>query len=80
MNQRFHVYDAALAMVSALRAVLAQLSNGDRALADQVRRAASSLALNFIVHILCTTLRAVAARRWPSAPASGWRRATAGWG
>ena len=78
MKHRFHAYDAALAMVVALRPVLAQLAKGDRALADQVRRAASSVALNFIVHILCTTLRAVAARRWPSAPASGWRRAIAG--
>ena len=46
MNQRFHAYDAALAMVAALRPVLAQLSKGDRSLADQVRRAASSVALN----------------------------------
>jgi four helix bundle protein len=46
MTQRFQAYDAALAMVAALRPVLAQLLKGDRALADQVRRAASSVALN----------------------------------
>ena len=46
MNQRFQAYDAALAMVAALRPVLAQLAKGDRALTDQVRRAASSVALN----------------------------------
>ena len=46
MNQRFQAYDAALAMVAALRPALAQLVKGDRALADQMRRAASSVALN----------------------------------
>ena len=46
MTHRFHAYDAALAMVAALRPILAQLAKGDRALADQVRRAASSVALN----------------------------------
>ena len=46
MNQRFQAYDAALAMVAALRPVLEPLAKGDRALADQVRRAASSVALN----------------------------------
>ena len=46
MRQPFHVYDAALCLVSALRPVLEQLKKQDRALADQVRRAASSVALN----------------------------------
>ncbi|MEI6617289.1 MAG: four helix bundle protein, partial [Cyanobium sp. ELA507] len=39
-------YDAALAMVAALRPALARLTTRDRALADQVRRAASSVVLN----------------------------------
>ena len=46
MTKGFHAYDAALSMVAALRPVLAQLAKGDRALADQVRRAASSVVLN----------------------------------
>ena len=46
MTHRFQAYDAALGMVGALRPVLAQLAKGDRALADQVRRAGSSVALN----------------------------------
>jgi four helix bundle protein len=46
MRQTFHAYDAALAMVAALRPVLAELAKGDRALTDQVRRAASSVTLN----------------------------------
>ena len=46
MTHRFHTYDAALAMVAALRPVLAQLAKGDRALTDQIRRATSSVALN----------------------------------
>ena len=46
MTHRFHAYDAALGMVAALRPVMAQLSKCDRALTDQVRRAASSVALN----------------------------------
>ncbi len=43
MKQPFHVYDAALEVVSALRPVLEQLKMQDRALADQLRRAASSV-------------------------------------
>ncbi len=46
MAHAFHAYDAALGLVSALRPVLDQLKTQDRALADQVRRAASSVALN----------------------------------
>jgi len=46
MTHRFHTYDAALAMVAALRPVLAQLAKGDQALTDQLRRAAGSVALN----------------------------------
>ena len=46
MTQSFHAYDAALGLVSALRPVLEQLKTRDRALADQLRRAASSVALN----------------------------------
>ena len=46
MTQPFHVYDAALGLVSTLRPVLEQLPTRDRALADQLRRAASSVALN----------------------------------
>jgi len=80
MKQPFHVYDAALGLVSALRPVLDQVKAQDRALADQMRRAASSVALNFIAHLLCATLRAVASRRWPSAPAAGSPKATAGRG
>ena len=46
MAHAFHAYDAALGLVSALRPVLEQLKTQDRALADQLRRAASSVALN----------------------------------
>ena len=46
MNHPFHAYDAALGLVAALRPVLEQLKKGDRALSDQLRRAASSVALN----------------------------------
>ena len=46
MSHPFHVYGAALGLVSALRPVLGQLKKEDRALSDQLRRAASSVALN----------------------------------
>jgi four helix bundle protein len=46
MTNNFHAYDAALGMVHALRRVLVQLTKKDRALADQLRRAASSVARN----------------------------------
>ena len=46
MTQSFHAYDAALGLVTALRPVLEQLKMRDRALTDQLRRAASSVALN----------------------------------
>ena len=46
MSHPFHVYGAALDLVSALRPVLGQLKKSDRALADQLRRAASSVVLN----------------------------------
>ena len=46
MSHPFHVYGAALGLVSALRPVLGQLKKSDRALADQLRRATSSVVLN----------------------------------
>ena len=47
MNRnRFHAYDAALGLVIALRQEVERLSKYDRALADQLRRAASSVVLN----------------------------------
>jgi len=46
MTHSFHVYGAALALVSGLRPVLGQLRTKDRALTDQLKRAASSVALN----------------------------------
>ncbi len=46
MSHPFHVYGAALGLVSALGPVLGQLKTADRALADQLRRAASSVMLN----------------------------------
>jgi len=46
MSHPFHVYGAALGLVSALRSVLGELTKSDRALADQLRRAASSVVLN----------------------------------
>ena len=42
----FEVYEAALRMVRALGPLLVQLRRTDRALADQVRRAGSSVPLN----------------------------------
>ena len=46
MSHSFHVYGAALGLVSALRSVLGEVAKSDRALADQLRRAASSVVLN----------------------------------
>ncbi len=46
MSHPFHVYGAALGLVSALQSVLDGLMKSDRALADQLRRAASSVVLN----------------------------------
>ena len=46
MSHPFHVYGAALGLVSELRSVLGELATSDRALADQLRRAASSVVLN----------------------------------
>ena len=46
MSHPFHVYGAALGLVSALRPVLGELAKSDRNLADQLRRAASSVVLN----------------------------------
>jgi four helix bundle protein len=46
MTNSFHAYDAALALVSALKPVLEELAQKDRALTDQMRRAASSVVLN----------------------------------
>ena len=42
----FDVEEAAYELVAALRAVVARVKRGDRALADQLARAASSVALN----------------------------------
>ena len=46
MVHPFHVYGAALGLVAGLRPVLDGLMKSDRALADQLRRAASSVVLN----------------------------------
>lgn len=46
MSHPFHVYGAALGLVSELRSVLAELMKSDRSLADQLRRAATSVVLN----------------------------------
>jgi len=46
MSHPFHVYSAALGLVSALRPVLEALTKRDRALADQLRRAAASVTRN----------------------------------
>ena len=46
MSHPLHVYGAALGLVSALRPVLGELLKSDRSLADQLRRAASSVVLN----------------------------------
>ena len=46
MVHPFHVYGAALGVVAGLRPVLDGLMKSDRALADQLRRAASSVVLN----------------------------------
>lgn len=46
MSHPFHVDSAALGLVAALRPVLGQLKSADRALADQLQRAASSVVLN----------------------------------
>ena len=46
MSHPFHVYGVALGLVSALRSELEELAKADRSLADQLRRAASSVVLN----------------------------------
>ena len=46
MSHPFHVYGAALGLVSALRPTLEELVKSDRNLAYQLRRAASSVVLN----------------------------------
>lgn len=46
MSHPFHIYGAALGLVSALRSVLLELLKTDRSLADQMQRAASSVVLN----------------------------------
>ena len=46
MVHPFHVYGAALGVVAGLRPVLGELAKADRSLADQLRRAASSVVLN----------------------------------
>ena len=46
MSHPFHVYGAALGLVAGLRPVLGELAKADRSLADQMRRAASSVVLN----------------------------------
>lgn len=46
MGHPFRVYDAARAMVMAFRPILERLGRADRSLADQLRRAASSVVLN----------------------------------
>ena len=46
MSHPFHVYGAALGLVAGLRPVLGELAKSDRSLADQLRRAASSVVLN----------------------------------
>ena len=54
MAGKFQVYEVALEMVSALRPLMEALARRDRDLADQVRRASSSVVLNI----------AEGARRW----------------
>ena len=46
MPNSFHAYEAALALVGALKPMLEGLTQKDRALTDQMRRAASSVVLN----------------------------------
>ncbi len=46
MSHPFHVHGAALGLVAALRPALEELMKSDRSLADQLRRAASSVVLN----------------------------------
>lgn len=46
MNKRFHAHDVAMEMATALRPALEALTRRDRSLADQLRRAASSVVLN----------------------------------
>ena len=46
MGYRFETYEVALQLVAALRPMLDQLARRERDLADQTRRAASSVVLN----------------------------------
>jgi len=70
-HERLDAYTVAVELDEAVVAIAHKAGRGHAWLVDQAMRASASVVLNFIVHILCTTLRAVAARRWPSAPASG---------
>jgi hypothetical protein len=70
-HERLDAYTVAVELDGNVVGIAHKAGRGHAWIADQAMRASASVVLNFIVHILCTTLRAVAARRWPSAPASG---------
>ena len=70
-HERLDAYAAAVALDGAGVAIVRKAGHGHDWLGDQAVRASASVVLNFITHILCVTPWAVAARRWPSAPASG---------
>ena len=46
MNQKFETYEVALGMIATLQPAVEALGRFDRDLADQIRRAASSVVLN----------------------------------
>ncbi len=70
-HERLDAFAVAVELDGAVVAIAHRSGRGHAWVADQAMRASASVVLNFITHILCVTPWAVAARRWPSAPASG---------
>ncbi len=70
-HERLDAFAVAVELDGAVVTITHKAGRGHAWIADQAMRASASVVLNFITHILCVTPWAVAARRWPSAPASG---------
>ena len=76
-HERLDAFAFAVELDGAVVAIAHRSGRGHAWIADQAMRASASVVLNLITHILCVTPWAVAARRWPSAPASGSLRPSA---
>ena len=76
-HERLDAFAVAVELDGAVVAIAHRSGRGHAWIADQAMRASTSVVLSLITHILCVTPWAVAARRWPSAPASGSRKPSA---